>query len=108
MRSPLPSGLVVWRRRAHIVVWDERQNVTVPGWPLYWSDSLEMTFVRLRKVGSEGLWLPLRFLRGHWDWLTGTVAGWRVYVGYGPDGMPTAQYQHITSSPFLDPDTGRR
>lgn len=103
------DGVTVYRRRAHLVVWDSRMAVTVPDWPLYWLPrGGGRTFACVSRAGSEGLWLPVVDLIGHWDWFAGDIVGARVLSGYGPDGRFGPLTEQIRPYPRLDPDTGAR
>lgn len=101
------DGLMLYRRRAHLVVWDVANVVTVPAWPLYWCDVAELTMVRVHDIGGERAYLPLVALRGYWDWYVGEVDGIRVYEGYGVHGMAMPRYERVRPSP-LDCGSGWR
>lgn len=100
------TGYTVYRRRAHLVVWDGHMRLTVDPWPLYWSSHDLCTYACISRVGMEGLWLPVRSLVGHWNWFTGDIAGVRILDGWGPSGMPYPKYEQIWPSNSVDPDTG--
>lgn len=102
-----PFGSTVYRRRAHLVVWDSRMFVQVAPWPLYWMPSQCRTFARVSCCGPEGLWLPVADLVGHWDWFTGEIFGARVLSGYGPYGCDGPATELLVRHCIVDPDTGR-
>ena len=95
------DGLVVWRRRVHLVVWDDEHRVTVPCWPVYWSDARECSFVRVREVPNERAYIPLAALVGYWDWFAGDVRGYRVLDGFGPCGLCMPKRDVIRKVPWV-------
>lgn len=101
------TGCMVYRRRAHLVVWDESLVVTVAPFDLYWCPRELCTFARITEWEGEGLWLPVRDLIGHWQFFTGCIAGARILDGYEGD-MPYPKCCQIWPSCEHDPDTGKR
>lgn len=103
MKRRRRDGYIVYRRRAHLVVWDARMVATIVPWDLYFCPSLGCTFARVLYDGEEGLWLPCRELIGYYHFLTGDIIGARIMDGWGPDGMPMPMCDVIV--PDLYPDS---
>lgn len=100
------TGHTVYRRRAHLVVWDEHMRVTVAPWPLYWSPYHKCTLACVSRVGGEGLWLRVVDCIGHWDWFTGEVRGARILDGYAYDECEGPLTEQVWEHPTMkDPDT---
>lgn len=97
-------GETVYRRKAHVVVWDAEGHVTVTQWEPYWNPRQECTFVCLSRCGDEGLWLPLRYTFGTWHFLTGEVCGVKLMDGWGPDGCDRPMYEQVWPTGRCDPD----
>lgn len=83
-----PDVISLYRRRAHIIVWTADYEMTEPDWDLYWSPSLDCTFVRLGTGGESDYWLPVSSLPGYDHWLTGRIEDYRIYEGWPRSGMP--------------------
>lgn len=84
------------RRRCVIVVWDCDYQLTVPGWPVYWSDAYELDFVLVNRLYDNDWFLPVTALWGMEWFYTGLIAGFRLFEGsYGPEGVPRPKYREI-------------
>lgn len=98
--SPDASGTItVYRRRCHLLIWNEVMRCERPWWWLYWSSDWCQTFACVHEVTGARAFLPLCGLLHHWDWFYGEVCGFEVIEGWGVHGRAPAKALEITKMP---------
>lgn len=113
--SPECRGPVtVYRRRAHLVIWNAAMRCERPWWWLYSSPAHAQTWACVYEQPGRRVLLPLCDLLHHWDWFYGEVCGFEVVDGWGVHGPARAKaleihrhddgYWHWALPPGWDPD----
>lgn len=95
--SPDVSGTItVYRRKCHLLIWNEVMRCERPWWWLYASYEHHQTFACVYEVTGERALLPLCELLHHWDWFYGEVCGFEVMPGWSEHGRAPAKMLEIT------------
>lgn len=104
MRKSRRQTVNMWRRKAHLVIWDDQMRMTLDPWPVYWCPEREESFALVMEQDREGnrLLLPVRELFGYYHFYTGDIAGVRILDGYGPGGVHGCRHISAVRSEWPD------
>lgn len=90
-----PDHVTVYRRRAHLVIWNEEMRCEHPWWWLYCSYCRAQTWACVYEQPGARVLIPLCELLHHWDWMYGEVCGFEVVDGWSLHGRAPAKVLEI-------------